>query len=148
MRSELKHFLDDWAKRSGVADVASDISGAYYLLFDAQYEVRLSDEMRSIRMEADLGELPEDRRAATAILDELMALHLAGGQDASEVLAIDAETGRLILFNSLKTERLDPKLFARALSQFVNGLEFWARQLKALRTPSSSPIASPAIVRV
>ena len=148
MRSELKHYLEDWAERSGLTDVASDVSGVYYLLFDAQYEVRLSGEMRTICMEADLGELPDDRPAAGAMLDELLALHLASSQDTSEILAIDSETGHLVLFNYLKTERLNSQLFAHVLSQFVNGLEFWTRQLKSLRTPTPSAFAPPTIMRV
>lgn len=146
MKIELEHFLEEWVTRSGLAEAASGADGGYYLLFDREYEVRLSQRLRIIQLETDLGELPNERSTAGTILDELMALQLAGSRETAEVLAVDDETGHLILFRALQAERLDSTLFAGALSQFVNGQEFWARQLKALRAPSSSPIAPMSIV--
>ncbi len=146
MKSELEKFLEGWAKSTGLAEVASGTQGDYFLLFDNEYEVRLSQSLRLIRLEADLGEIQNDRSAASAMLDELMALQLACTRDAAEVLAIDDDTGRLVLFSDWQANRLNAELFAGALSQFVNGYEFWTREIKALRAPSASPLAPMAIV--
>ncbi|MEM9618000.1 MAG: CesT family type III secretion system chaperone [Pseudomonadota bacterium] len=138
MHSELKELLEKWAALSGLVDFAANADGSYSLLFDGEYEVRLSQTLRVIRLEADLGELAKDRTAASAVLDELMLLQLAGGQSAAETLSIDDETGRLILFNCFQANRLTAQLFASALSQFVNAQEFWTRQLHELRAPALS----------
>lgn len=146
MGSELKKLLDEWATHSGLAGAVARADGSYFLLFDGKYEVRLSQALRIIRFETDLGELPKDRAAASAALDELMSLQLAGSQEAVEVLAIDDETGRLTLFNCLQAHRVNAQLFASALSKFVNGQEFWMRQLKALRAPALSPFTPASVI--
>ena len=146
MGSELKTVLEGWAALSGLADLTANADGSYSLMFDDRYEVRLSQTLRIIRLETDLGEVPKDRAVAGAMLDELLSLQLAGSQDAAEVLAIDDETGRLILFSCLQAHRTNAQLFATALSQFVNGQEFWMRQIKALRAPAPSSFTPMSVV--
>lgn len=146
MKSELEKLLNEWSALSGLADCAANADSSYSLLFDNKFEVRLSQALRVIRLEADLGELPKERSDASAMLDELLSLQFAGSQDAAEVLAIDDETGRLVLFTCLQANRTNAQLFASALSQFVNGQEFWARQMKALRASALSPIRPMSVV--
>lgn len=146
MEHELKDLLEEWAKLSKLAHLAGNADGSYCLLFDGEYEVRLSQYLRIIRIEADLGELPEDRTACGAMLDELMSLQLAESQDAAEILAVDDETSHLVLFANLQANRSSAQIFASVLSQFVNGQEFWTRQVKALSTPALSPFTPTSIV--
>ncbi|MEM8985350.1 MAG: CesT family type III secretion system chaperone [Pseudomonadota bacterium] len=142
----MKRLLEEWVTLSGLADIYANDNGSYTLLFDSRYEVRLCEALRVIRFEADLGDLPGDRTVASAVLDELLPLLLAGSQDAAETLAIDDETGRLVLFNCLQANRVSAQVFANALSQFVNGQEFWMRQIKTLRAPSLSPFTPMSVV--
>lgn len=146
MRRDLEYFLQEWVKRTGVGDLAKGVGGDFFLLFDQEYEVRLSQVMRTIRIEADLGKLSGDRSVIGAIFDELLSLQLAGIREAGEVLALDDETGSLILFNILQSQHMNTDVFATALSQFVNGQEFWMRQLKALRAPKAPPFTPLSVL--
>ena len=146
MAKDLEYFLQEWGARTRAVDLAKGVGGEYFLLFDHEYEVRLSQIMRTIRIEADLGKLSDDRAVVSATFNELMSLQLACSHDASEVLSLDDETDHLILFEILHADRIDTNLFSNALSQFVNGQEFWMRQLKALRSPAASPFVPLSIV--
>ena len=146
MESELKILLKGWLRGRGIADVESNDRGDYTLLFDGEYEVQLSQLTRTITLEADLGSLSSDRAAASSVLDEIMRLQLADSKNAMEVLALDSEDNHLVLFRNLQAERLNAERFADALSEFVNGLEFWMRELKTLRAPAPSPMQTMTVV--
>ena len=146
VKSELDILLEEWARRHRVAGLACDEFGNYSLLFDGQYEVRLTQPDRLIVIETELDKVPSDRATAGAVLDELMSLQLADCRDAAEVLALNNDTEHLILFRQLQADRTNAECLAEALSSFVNAQEFFSRRLKTLLAPALTPFMPMAVV--
>ncbi len=149
MAGELDNLLAQWAKRRDLAPPHRNADGKHFLVFDGEFEVALSQQGPTILLETTLATLPSRRDEAEEVLKRLLRLQLAKARSEREVLSLAPDRDQLVLFRTLRAERLTLFEFDAALGGFVNALAFWTEKLgtgdrPALRSgPAAEQILYP-----
>ncbi|MEZ5581692.1 MAG: CesT family type III secretion system chaperone [Candidatus Competibacteraceae bacterium] len=126
MAGELDKLAAQFAERRQLNEPHRDEQGRYYFLFDGSLEVALFQTGDRIYLEGRLAPIPADNLQAEAVLTRNLKRHLARLRDKQEVLSMDPEDGRLVLFRQLSARSLSILDFEQAMESFVNGLAFWS----------------------
>jgi hypothetical protein len=126
MAGELDTLAAQFAERRQLNQPQRVEQGRYYFLFDGSLEVALFQTGDRIYLEGRLEAIPADNLQAEAVLTRNLKRHLARLQDKQEVLSMDPEDGRLVLFRQLPARSLSILDFEQAMEAFVNGLAFWS----------------------
>lgn len=129
MAGELDTVLARFAERHGLAKPQADANGRYFLLLDGELEVALLQGGDRIYLEGRLEPLPSDERKAEELLGRYLRLHLARLRDHQEVLGLEPDGARLVVFRQLSARALTVTEFEQALGDFANNLEFWTSRV-------------------
>ncbi len=139
MAGELESLLSVFTQQRGMVKPGSDEHGRYYFLFDGDLEVCLFQTGERIYMEGDIGALPPDPVRTEAFLRGRLRRNLARLGDRHEVLSIDPDSDRLVLFRQLPARKLSNLDFDRAMEDFVNALTFWDTETETVSREAVAP---------
>ena len=129
---KLETILLQWTQRRDIPLSDKNDDGSYYLLFDQEYEVLFIQIGSIVRLETELGLLPDAQAMAEPLLDLLMKLQLIRTRENAEILSLDPELESIVLHRCMDAGALDLTTFDRALGEFVNAAAFWTRKIEGL----------------
>ncbi len=127
MAANIQRCLEQMTQRLGLRLPAPEASGYRSLYFDGQ-RVEVATLEKGIRLQAEVGALPEESHAKGDKLktfSRLSAGNLASLETSRETLTVDTESLKLLIFRELAVESDDVDILLDALSEFVNAVEFW-----------------------
>ena len=100
--------------------------GSYQFFVDDRYTVTcLPAAGNTLIITAELTALPQDEWQKKDFLLDILKVNLARMYFQNEVLSLDPETKKLVLFNRISLTNLKVEQFIILFEQFLNTLEFW-----------------------
>lgn len=142
-REQVDHVLAAFGDTVGLERLALDEAGMGALFIDETAVNLEVDEAESrLLLYAGLG-VPEGDPAATHIA--LLEANLFWQGTGGATLALQPETGVVLLVQALPTAGLDPVGFETALQTFVEVAETWERRLRQPAAPAGAdePVPGP-----
>ncbi len=123
-------LLRELGNHIGLGPLRFDDSGVCRLVFDGDVSVDIeedSDQSHSLLMHSVVGNTPPDGRLA--FYGKLLSGNYLGTQTRGGSLALDPSTGEVLLWCSLDTAQMDIEVFAKKLTDFVQGVRSWSGEL-------------------
>jgi len=139
MAKELDALMSEFTSRQRLNQPERDDQGRYFFVFDGDLEISLFQSGDRIFVEGYIGELPQERDSAEALLERMLHRHLARLRDKHEVLSINPEDGQLVLFRQLSARILDIRDLEKVLGEFINGLEFCSNEFLQVPKQTTAP---------
>jgi len=140
MDGELDSLAGQFAARHDLQAPSRDEHGRYHFLIDGELEIALFQHGNQILIEGQLQPLPDGRNEAGALLEQSLRRHLGRLRDHQEVLSLDPDDDRLVLFRQLGARGLSLADFDQAIGDFANGLAFWQQVSRAPARPARLPM--------
>ena len=123
---EFDRLIKAFAEQMGAGDMSPEDGGHYLLTFDGRLNVRcLRAGKEKMIISGKVGELPQDERQTDDFLRRLLHINLARMKNQKEVLSIEPEDGRLILFRPVATEEMSVERIMDIMEGFLENMEFW-----------------------
>jgi hypothetical protein len=136
---DMDQLVKSLAKRLEMPLPAPDQNGMCTFVFDGMPVHCRSGPNQTLILWGHITEVDPDPDKAKDQMRELLQANLAWMKARGEVVAMEPESGRIILSLSLKTADLDAARFEERMEGFVNGLEFWLARAKKMSAPAASP---------
>ena len=114
--TELCHTL-------GIPVPESDDHGHYYFPFEGGLELTCSQHKNGIMLSAPVASLPENAQEAEDMCRKALHTSLGIIQKSPDVVALDSNTSKLVLYRKVKEERHQTARFSDAVEEFLNTLE-------------------------
>ncbi len=133
-------LLLDLGQSAGLAQpLRFDERGCARLVFDGQLAIDFERDADAglLQVYSVLGPLPGQGREA--LLLQLLQANLFGADTAGAALAVDADTGEVVLCRSVAAEGLPAPAFVQLVEQFVAVAEDWKERLAAWRPAAGAP---------
>lgn len=129
---EIDQLLERFGNDTGLGWLAlDDADTCTFLVDDMKISIMSITEGGRLLLFADVGEIPEDGRAALS-LAALRANYLFRGT-AGATLAVCPDSPTLMLNQSMRLDTLSYEQFVQALDDFTSTLEEWKRMLADYR---------------
>ena len=140
MNGELDSLAAQFAARHDLQPPSRDEEGRYHFLIDGDLEIALFQHGHKIVLEAQLQPLPGGRNEVGPFLEQSLRRHLGRLRDHQEVLSLDPDDDRLVLFRQLSAPGLSVVDLDQAIGDFANGLAFWQHVSRAPDRPARLPM--------
>lgn len=138
--STTDQLLLDLGQAAGLAQpLRFDEHGCARLVFDGQLAIDFERDADAglLQVYSVLGPLPAQGREA--LLLQLLQANLFGADTGGAALAVDADTGEVVLCRSAAAEGLAAPAFVQLVEQFVAVAEDWRERLAAWRPAAGAP---------
>jgi hypothetical protein len=139
-------LLEEFASSRNIAELAFGEDGDCALVDEHERVTHLqidSDNGRLLCLAA-LGGLPSPAACPPEILYDLLAENFCWGGSCGATLAIEAQSGQVILQRYLPVEDADAGAFSRFLDTFTRLVEYWEErfaQIRAAHAEEGSPFS-------
>ena len=137
---KFEELIKEFSERLNIELPPRREDSSYQFFIDNRYTVTcLPASGNTFIITAELTDLPQDEIAKKEFLSDILKVNLARMYIQNEILSIDPETKKIILFNRISLDNLDVNHFISFFEQFLNTLEFWINYTTTKKEKSPGP---------
>lgn len=127
------------AERIGLDELRPDARGECALVFDDELEVRCAPMGKALLLRGSIGKRSASPTEAADQMKTLLRHSLARMKGHPEIVGLDASAGEFTLHRVLALEDSRVEVLERALSDYLNRLEFWRGLFAGTATARREP---------
>ena len=140
-------LLEEFARSRGIAQLEFGEDGDCALVDDRDGVTHLQIDAENGRLIclAALGEMPSPPECHPEILHDLLTANFCWGGSCGATLAIEAQSGQVVIQRSLPLAETDPGSFGRFVDEFFELTDYWEgrlAQIRATRMEDDSPFSA------
>ena len=133
-------LLEEFARSRGIEGLVFREDGDCALVDEEERVTHIQRDTENDRLIclAALGDLPPPDQCDPELLHALLAANFCWGGSLEATLAIEAQSGQVILQRSLPLADADADMFGRFVDAFIQTVLYWEEHLAELRLSSGA----------